>query len=39
MDNDNIKIDRNDLYVKVWSTPMVKLAKEYGLSDNGLRKI
>ena len=30
---------RQELYDLVWSTPMVKLAKEFGLSDVGLRKI
>ena len=29
---------RQELYDLVWSTPMVKLAKEFGLSDVGLRK-
>jgi hypothetical protein len=29
---------RQGLYDLVWSTPMVKLAKEFGLSDVGLRK-
>jgi hypothetical protein len=29
---------RQELYELVWSTPMVKLAKEFGLSDVGLRK-
>jgi hypothetical protein len=30
---------REQLYLKVWSTPMRTLAKEYGLSDVGLAKI
>lgn len=29
---------RQELYDLVWTTPMVKLAKEFGLSDVGLRK-
>jgi hypothetical protein len=29
---------RQELYDLVWSTPMVKFAKEFGLSDVGLRK-
>ena len=29
---------RQELYELVWSTPMVKFAKEFGLSDAGLRK-
>ena len=36
---DNITIDRSDLYKEVWQTPMTRLAKKYGISDNGLRKI
>jgi len=30
---------RQELYDLVWSKPMVTLAKEFNLSDNGLRKI
>ncbi|APO52368.1 hypothetical protein ACVILJ_001570 [Bradyrhizobium diazoefficiens] len=29
---------RQELYDLVWTTPVVKLAKEFGLSDVGLRK-
>lgn len=36
---DNIIINRDKLYEEVWRTPMIHLAKKYGLSDNGLRKI
>lgn len=32
-------LNREQLYEQVWSKPMIKLAKEYGLSNNGLRKI
>ena len=32
-------LTREELYEQVWSKPMVTLAKEYSLSDNGLRKI
>lgn len=32
-------LSRQELYEKVWSKPMVILAKEFNLSDNGLRKI
>lgn len=32
-------IRRADLYRQVWKTPLTKLCQEYGLSDNGLRKI
>lgn len=34
-----ITLTRKELYDKVWSIPMTSLAKEYNLSDNGLRKI
>lgn len=33
------KLSRKQLYELVWSKPMTQLAKEFGLSDNGLRKI
>lgn len=32
-------VTRDELYKQVWSKPMTQLAKDYGLSDNGLRKI
>jgi len=31
--------ERHELFDKVWATPLTKLAKVYGLSDVGLRKI
>jgi hypothetical protein len=31
--------DRDSLYEEVWGTPMVKLAKKYGISDVGLTKV
>lgn len=34
-----IIIKRKPLYEQVWSIPMIKLAKEYGISDKGLAKI
>jgi hypothetical protein len=34
-----IVIARQELYEQVWITPMSRLCIEYGLSDNGLRKI
>lgn len=37
--DDSIKISRQELYNLVWSKPMTALAKEYNISDNGLRKI
>lgn len=36
---ERITLRRQDLYEKVWSTPMQKLAKEFGLSDVGLAKL
>ncbi|KRW97852.1 hypothetical protein [Paracoccus sp. MKU1] len=32
-------IGRKELYERVWQTPMVRLSKEYGISDQGLAKI
>lgn len=32
------KLMREELYAQVWSEPMSKLAKRYGLSDRGLAK-
>lgn len=32
-------LSRQELYDLVWSTPMIDLAKQFNLSDNGLRKI
>jgi len=34
-----IEFKREPLYEEVWQTPITQLAKKYGLSDNGLRKI
>jgi hypothetical protein len=33
-----VKIDREELYQRVWQTPMTKLAKEFDISDVGLAK-
>ena len=33
------QLTRKQLYELVWSKPMTQLSKEFGLSDNGLRKI
>lgn len=33
------KLTRGQLYDQVWSTPMVKLAERFGLSDRGLAKL
>lgn len=32
-------LKRTEFYNKIWSKPMTKLAKEYGVSDVGLSKI
>lgn len=32
-------IGREELYERVWQTPMIKLAKEFGVFDQGLAKI
>lgn len=34
-----IKISRSALYDKVWTTPMSRLSKEYGISDVALAKV
>jgi len=34
-----VELRREELYEKVWSTPMQKLAREFGLSDVGLAKL
>lgn len=31
-------LTRKELYDMIWATPMVKLATQFGLSDNGLKK-
>lgn len=33
-----IRMDREELFERVWSTPLYKLAEEWGLSGTGLRK-
>jgi hypothetical protein len=32
-------VTRGELYELIWQTPMTKLAKSFGMSDVGLRKI
>ena len=39
MDRESKKISRTELYEQVWTVPMARLAKDYGLSDVGLAKI
>jgi hypothetical protein len=39
MDSPEIVFERDQLYEEVWTSPLTTLAKKYGLSDNGLRKI
>jgi hypothetical protein len=36
--NESRRVTRGELYEKVWSEPMVKIAKEFGISDRGLAK-
>ncbi len=37
--SDDITFTRNELYEKIWNTPTIKLAKDFGLSDVALGKI
>jgi len=37
--NGRIQLSRADLYEHVWTTPMCRLAREFGLSDVGLSKL
>lgn len=39
MGYETIRFERQQLYEMVWAKPMTTLAREYGLSDVGLRKI
>lgn len=39
MMEENFETTREELYEKVWSRPLVHLAKEFGISDVGLGKI
>jgi hypothetical protein len=39
MKKQGTEVSRQELYAEVWSTPMIKLAKKYGLSDVGLAKV
>lgn len=39
MEDETISLKREELYKMVWSEPVSKLAREYGLSDRGLGKI
>lgn len=34
-----IQFERQSLYEEVWSEPLTRLGKKYGLSDNGVRKV
>jgi hypothetical protein len=36
--SDDRRVTRAELHAKVWSEPMVKIAKEFGISDRGLAK-
>jgi hypothetical protein len=35
----SIEFERIALYEEVWTTPLIRLAEKYYLSDNGLRKV
>ena len=39
MEDNSIKLTREELYERVWSNPTTKLAKEFGMSDVALGKI
>lgn len=39
MEDNRIKLTREELYERVWSTPATMLAKEFGISDVALGKI
>ena len=39
MSGEFLVLKREDLFARVWQQPMTKLAKEFGVSDVGLRKI
>lgn len=39
MEQEKIVFERDKLYLLVWSKPMIHLAKDFGISDVGLRKI
>jgi hypothetical protein len=39
MESHPIRLTRKELYDKVWAQPVHTLAKEYGISDVGLKKI
>jgi len=39
MGREEQRLTRKELYDLVWKSPLTKLAQQYGLSDNGLRKI
>src|SRR5260370_7965742 len=34
-----VNVSREDLYVQVWKTPLLRLAAQYGISGTGLSKI
>lgn len=39
MHPDKTRLQRRELYEKVWAAPLQRLAKELGLSDVGLAKL
>ncbi len=39
MDDHSVKLTREELYERVWSTPATRLSKEFGISDVALGKV
>ena len=39
MHTKSVRMSRQELYEKVWSTPIVQLAQTYGISGTGLAKV
>ena len=39
MERQEVELRREELYERVWLTPIHRLAKEFGLSDVGLAKL
>ena len=39
MDRKHTRLSRTELYEKVWTTPILQLSQEFGLSDAGLAKL
>ena len=39
MSSDTVTVTREVLYEQVWTTPMMRLAKDYGVSGNALANL